>query len=616
MSDVEGATLTPNNSPQPAVPGPTPGAAPFVWGVWAALLLLALFYVSKFGSRLPYYDDWALVPLLTGAEPLTPTALWAQYNEHRVPLPRLMLYALGKLSGFDFRAGMFFNVALLGGLSFLLLRTARRLRGHLHFADAFLPLLVLSLAQWESLLIDYALNLVGSTVVAGTILLLLAGSGPQVSPRRSVLMAACVMLLPLFGASGLVLVPALALWLAFVGVVHCRAAGVTERRWGLLVLGLVAVALLLCGAYFVGYQHAGWSPLAVKPTHTLARGLQVLGMLFGASGLPFALLKACVVPALLLAGGGVWLVAWCRKPQERVILLGFLAFLLAMGCLAGAVACGRADYLGSTGLVPRYTTLMVPLGCCLYFLGGRYGGASGAPATQMVLFLLAAVVFVPNLRTAFDAGRSRRLALTSFETNLAAGVPPALLAECGADRVFPAACKDAAAQSIAGLRDAGAAAFRSLPEDAPLRVAALPASVVSLREMIWTDGVARPVGGDPAVEVALPQAEFVYAVRLHYVYTNILGSPDLFAFSWRRTVDDVSPWTRGPKVLLEAGPGSEGDRTVTVWVNDRVDRVQLVPRIKMFALRLAAVELVLPEPAATPSPRVVDCLPRDGGRGD
>jgi hypothetical protein len=593
-----------------------PGAVPFVWGAWAALLLLALFYVGKFGSRLPFYDDWTLVPLLTGAEPLTPAALWAQYNEHRVPLPRLALYALGKVSGFDFRAGMFLNVALLGGLSFALLRTSRQVRGYLHFADAFLPLLVLSLAQWESFLIEYALNLVGSTVVAGTFLLLLAGAGPQVSPRRAVLMAACVVLLPLFGASGLVLVPALALWLAFVGVVFCRAADVPARRWGLLVVGLVAAALLLGGAYFVGYQHPGSSPLAVKPAHVFPRGLQVLGMLFGASGLPFALLKAGVVPALLLAGGGVWLAAWCRKPQERVILLGFLAFLLAMGCLAGAVAGGRADYLGGSGLVPRYTTLMVPLGCCLYFLGGRYGGASGAPATQMILFLLAAVVFVPNLRAAFDAGRCRRLALTTFENNLAARVPPGLVAECGADRVFPSACKDPVAQSIASLRDAGAAAFRSLPEDAPLRVTALPASVLSLRDMIWTDSTARPVGGDPAVEIALPRTEFVYAVRLHYVYTNILGSPDLFEFSWRRGGDDVSPLTRGPKVLLEPGPGDGGDRTVTVWVNDRVDRFQLVPRIKMFALRLDAVELVLPEPAATPSRRVVDCLPQDGERGD
>src|SRR5437868_1740416 len=111
MSNVEGATPIPYSPAQPPAPGPIPGAAVFVWGVWAALLLLALFYVAKFGSRLPFYDDWLLVPTLTGAEPLTPAYLWEPVNEHRVPLPKLVLYALDRLSGFDFRAGMFLNVA-------------------------------------------------------------------------------------------------------------------------------------------------------------------------------------------------------------------------------------------------------------------------------------------------------------------------------------------------------------------------------------------------------------------------------------------------------------------------------------------------------------------------
>src|SRR5438270_692547 len=128
MSDVEGTTPAPDRQRPARAPGAMPGAAPFVWGVWAALLLLALFYVTKFGS----------------------------------------------------------------------------------------------------------------TVVAGAFLVLLAGSGPHVSPRRAVRMAACLLLLPLFGASGLVLVPALALWLVLVAVLLCRAADVPSRQQGLLVLGLVA----------------------------------------------------------------------------------------------------------------------------------------------------------------------------------------------------------------------------------------------------------------------------------------------------------------------------------------------------------------------------------------
>jgi hypothetical protein len=484
---------------------------------------------------------------------------------------------------------MFLNVTLLGALSFAMLRTVGRMRGHLHFADAFFPLVVLGLGQWESLLIQYALNLVGSTVVAGIFLLLLVGSGPQVSPRRTLLMAGCLVLLPLFGASGLVLVPALGLWLALVAVGHCRAAEAPSRRLGLLILGLVGAALLLSGLYLVGWRSPGNGPTTMKPSAVVAHGLEVLALVFGAPGLAVAPWKSVVIPALLLTGGVVWLGAWVRRPPERVVLLGFLAFLLAMGCLAGAIAWGRAE------IVPRHATLLLPLGCCLYFLWVRYGGIAAAPTAQMTLLLLAALAFVPNMRSAIDNGRSRRLALRDFETNLAYRVPPALLAECGADRVFPAAWKESVGRSLARLRDAGAAAFRALPEDVPLRVAALPASVVSLRDLLETDGVVRPAGGDPAIEVALPRAEFVHALRLHYVYSNILGSPDLFAFSWQQGASDVASETAGPRVLLEAGPGEGGERTVTVLVNQRIDGLRMVPRMKMFTLRLAAVELLLPE---------------------
>src|SRR5438874_5267996 len=127
MSEVDGRPTPRGSEPRPTS-GAMPGAAGFVWAVWAAMLLLALVYVGKFSSRLPFFDDWALVPVLTGTQPLTLAYLWEPYNEHRVPLPKLVLYALGRLSGFDFRAGMFLNVILLAGLSFAMLRTIRRLR--------------------------------------------------------------------------------------------------------------------------------------------------------------------------------------------------------------------------------------------------------------------------------------------------------------------------------------------------------------------------------------------------------------------------------------------------------------------------------------------------------
>jgi hypothetical protein len=37
-------------------------AALFVWGVWLLMLLAALGFVWRYGSNVPYLDDWDIVP--------------------------------------------------------------------------------------------------------------------------------------------------------------------------------------------------------------------------------------------------------------------------------------------------------------------------------------------------------------------------------------------------------------------------------------------------------------------------------------------------------------------------------------------------------------------------
>src|SRR5439155_19383440 len=86
-------------------------AARIVRSVWAALVVAAVGYVIHFGSNVPFWDDWNMVDVITGAQPATLQWLWSPYGGHRLPLPRLILFGLYKLSGADFRVGMYFNVA-------------------------------------------------------------------------------------------------------------------------------------------------------------------------------------------------------------------------------------------------------------------------------------------------------------------------------------------------------------------------------------------------------------------------------------------------------------------------------------------------------------------------
>jgi hypothetical protein len=81
---------------------PDRGAALFVWITWVVMLLGVLTFVAKYATNVPLHDDWdGLVPVLNGDQPVTAAWLWSQHNEHRVPLPRLLLLALcGKLNTF------------------------------------------------------------------------------------------------------------------------------------------------------------------------------------------------------------------------------------------------------------------------------------------------------------------------------------------------------------------------------------------------------------------------------------------------------------------------------------------------------------------------------------
>src|SRR6516225_7885299 len=85
-----------------------------------ALVLIGAFastiaFAATYGCNVPFGEEWEVMgPVLAGKQPVTLHWLWSQSNEHRVPVPKLVLLGLLKLTNCDFRAGMFFNVLALG----------------------------------------------------------------------------------------------------------------------------------------------------------------------------------------------------------------------------------------------------------------------------------------------------------------------------------------------------------------------------------------------------------------------------------------------------------------------------------------------------------------------
>lgn len=128
------------------------GAFCLVWAVWGLSSAAALLFVAKYGSSIPYWDDWNMVPVVAGDQPVDARWLWSEHNGHRIPVPRLLLVGLYKLSGSDARAGMYFNVIILATAALILIRAARSQRGKTSYADALFPLLLLNWGHCENLL--------------------------------------------------------------------------------------------------------------------------------------------------------------------------------------------------------------------------------------------------------------------------------------------------------------------------------------------------------------------------------------------------------------------------------------------------------------------------------
>src|SRR4051794_23410131 len=75
-------------------------------------LVLALFYVHRFGVNVPENDDWFFIPTL---EAFYSGKAWLplvvqHYTEHRVIIPKLLILAFSAFNHFDLKFEMYFSV--------------------------------------------------------------------------------------------------------------------------------------------------------------------------------------------------------------------------------------------------------------------------------------------------------------------------------------------------------------------------------------------------------------------------------------------------------------------------------------------------------------------------
>lgn len=347
---------------------------------------------ARFAPNVPYKDQWGMIPFVAEAVQgrLNRALLWQQVNEHRIPLPRLVVAALAWASRWDVRYEVAADFVLALVAALVLVAVVRRtVRPH---APAVAPWLVpvvsqltFSLTQgynwtWGTLMaMDMA-----TLAVAGTAWTLARWDGGW---RGVVTMEAWAMTGALSFGSGLAL-----LWLVGIAILLAPTGAALPRR-----LAQAAVAIAVAGAfgkvYFVGwYPRLGEPPpvfaWATVPQYTTF----VLAYLGGAIGVRDVAVAARwgMAGLVVLAVAAGWL--WVTSPRHRAAMLPWLLIEAYGLATAGLTAFGRLQNGLHVALLARYrpAVAMFAIGVVVVaalaaaHLTTRSGRAGGAAALTLI----------------------------------------------------------------------------------------------------------------------------------------------------------------------------------------------------------------------------------------
>jgi hypothetical protein len=551
-----------------------------------------------------------MVPTLTGVQPVTWQWLWSQHNEHRVPLPRLIMLAVMKPFGADFRGGMYFNVASVSLLAAVLMLVARRVRGRTHASDAFLPVVLLNWAQGLNFLWGWQVEFFTSTLLAGGALAAVAWA-PRLSPARAIGAFLCLALAAMCGAHGVALLPAMGVFFIGLAVMRWRTQDATEQdraqpQWAvpLILLGLLTLALI--GVYMFGYDPVPWHPKTQSVKRMMVTSLQFLTMSFGSAVKPAWPVSGALMAALAVATAALLVVAFRRVADERERAAGLICFFGALVTLALGIGMGR------DGLEPRYITLSVPAAAAAYVawvLYGREFGRAGAlvPAALLAVTLIALPV---NTRAGLAYGRELATNLYAVRDKVRAGIPPSRLIVRHGAWLHPHS--DLVMDYLPMLRDARVAPYDRLGAEPPFREVPVSLEPSYLTGITWNPQTrtATITNGSPAMRFTLPDQPRVAGIRLSYRHRNKTGVLPFVFLHYRKPgqgafpkeqyqkyspTGDQANWARGTYTRI-----GDDRTTMHTWIYDRVESFEIMPDLAPGEFEIVELTLLLPaEPATT-----------------
>lgn len=276
--------------------------------------LLAFRVQKKHWINIPIDDEWftpaiALLHHAQGA--LTWADLFAQHNESRKVVPRLIHIAIASVAGWDVRQGMVLTLLFASAASAFALAYLRRRAGH-SLSQVLVPWLAINLflfapSQYENFLSGFIFE------VFIPFLCLLGCCAINLCRWPLAAKTLCNSLLALVATYSFA--HGLLLW-AFAIPVPTREERLQRTpRFYLAYALYVGAGILAIACYFIGYERPGIAPPAAR----LAQFPKVLEFII------------------------VWLGAVVRSPAVNVRACGVVTFVVILVALAGTVAVLRKN---------------------------------------------------------------------------------------------------------------------------------------------------------------------------------------------------------------------------------------------------------------------------------
>jgi hypothetical protein len=332
------------------------------WPLIAVPVLVGLLYVHFYGVNIAWEDQFFSITSLFEkwhAGSLRLGDFWAQHNEHRHFLPRIVMFVLGLASDWNTKDEMWLVQGLLAvnlGIVLTMLLWGNRVawRFWLAVPPAFL---IFSLRQHQNLLCGFQLSFVMAATAAMATIALLAS---MQNGRRVWWKFAAAMLTASLGAVSSA--HGLLLWI--VGLVPLALLDESWRQRGKLAAIWLSVGAVEWVVYFIGY-HKTVHPIFEVQQRTIANCSEYFVTVVGGALFPLpGLAKWGGVVLLSIVALVVWLAYRRRKLRECAFWLGLLAF----GLLTQAqVAWGRTPFGSGQALSSRYATFS------LFVILGFYG---------------------------------------------------------------------------------------------------------------------------------------------------------------------------------------------------------------------------------------------------